>query len=90
MSNDDENHITIKLLGIERNLHHLTIAIKGDPDLQTDGIVQHIVNLRREFVTLRGDVKGLKDDRRTVKGWIAGLSAAGGLGGFLGHLFSKN
>lgn len=89
MSNDEANGINIRLSGIEQNLEKLTTAIQGDIALGIDGIVQHIGKMNQELTGLKSDVKSLKDDRKTVKGWIAGLAAAGGFGGAIGHFFSK-
>lgn len=89
MSQDEANAINIRLSGIERNLDALMVAIQGNPKLGIDGMLQHVHEITTDLDCLKADVKSLKDDRRTVKGWIAGLSAAGGLGGVIGHWFSK-
>lgn len=89
MGQEDVNGINIRLSGIEQCLSKLTVAIQGDESLKIDGMKQHIDLMNSEIKDLKIDVRSLKDDRKTFKGWIAGLSAAGGLGGFIGHWFSK-
>lgn len=89
MSQEEVNAINIRLLGIERNLDTLMTAIQGNPKLGIEGMLQHLDVITNDLNSLKVDVRSLKDDRRTVKGWIAGLSAAGGLGGMIGHWFSK-
>lgn len=89
MGQDEINGINVRLLGIEQNLDKLTIAIQGDKSLAIDGVVQHMSRINMELLELKSDVKSLKDDRKTIKGWIAGLAAAGGFGGAIGHWFSK-
>lgn len=89
MSQEEVNAINIRLSGIERNLDSLMTAIQGNPNLGIQGMLQHLNLITTDMNSLKDDVKSLKDDRRTVKGWIGGLSAAGGLGGVIGHWFSK-
>ncbi len=90
MGDDEVNRFSIRLAGVERKMDQLVIAIQGDDALGIDGLSQHNKAIRQEMVNLKIDVKSLKDDRKTLKGWVAGLSSAGGIGGFLGYWFSKN
>jgi len=89
MSQEDVNSINIRLSGIEQCLSKLTVAIQGDESLKIDGMKQHIDLMNSEIRDLKTDVRSLKDDRKTFKAWVAGLAAAGGFGGAIGHLFSK-
>lgn len=89
MGQEDVNGINIRLSGIEQCLSKLTVAIQGDESLKIDGMKQHIDSMNLEIKELKFDVRSLKDDRKTFKGWVAGLAAAGGLGGAIGHFFSK-
>jgi hypothetical protein len=89
MGQEDVNGINIRLSGIEQCLSKLTVAIQGDESLKIDGMKQHIDLMNLEIKELKFDVRSLKDDRKTFKGWVAGLAAAGGLGGAIGHFFSK-
>lgn len=89
MSHDEANSINIRLAGIEKNLDALTLAIQGDSKLGIEGVLQHLGHLGNEIKSLKTDVSELKNDKRTLKGWVAGLAAAGGFGGWIGHWFSK-
>lgn len=89
MSHEEANSIGERLTGIEACLEKLTTAIQGDPSMEIDGLVQHIRLMKHGIAVLERDVKSLKDDRRTVKGWLAGVAAAGGVGGWVGHWFAK-
>jgi len=86
MSQDEVNKLIIQIQGIEKTLQDVLAALQGN-GLGAEGMLQHVQRLDERLDVLESDLKSLKTDRTSIKGWIAGLSAAGGLGGILGSFF---
>jgi chaperonin cofactor prefoldin len=86
MSQEEVNRLIIQTQGIEKTLQDVLTALQGN-GLGAEGVLQHMQRFSERLEALETDVKSLKSDRTSVKGWIAGLSAAGGLGGILGSIF---
>lgn len=87
-----EDRITgleIRFSGMETKIEKLDLAIQGNDALGIDGIVQHMNEIQAGLLEMAKDVRKLNDDKKTIKGWIAGLGAAGGIGGFIGNWLSK-
>jgi hypothetical protein len=88
-SQEELNALSARITGVEKKLEQLAIAIQGNEILGIEGIVQHMAEMQAGLKGIANDVKDLKDDKHTLKGWIAGLGAAGGIGGIIGNWFSK-
>jgi len=86
MSQDEVNKLIIQIQGIEKTLQDVLAALQGN-GLGAEGMLQQVQRLDERLDVLESDLKSLKTDRTSIKGWIAGLSAAGGLGGILGSFF---
>lgn len=85
----DIGRLEIRLSGMESKVEKMNLAIQGNEALGIDGIVQNMREIQNGLLEIAKDVRDLKDDKKTIKGWIAGLAAAGGIGGFIGNWFSK-
>jgi hypothetical protein len=86
---EDIGRFDVRLSGVESKIEKLTLAIQGNEILGIYGIVQHMNEMQKALREIAHDVRDLKDDKKTIKGWIAGLAAAGGIGGFIGNWLSK-
>lgn len=87
MTEDEKQKLIIDVQGLRQDLQEVLLAIKGNDRLGVAGVLQHMKKMDHRLDALETDVRILKDKGTSIKGWIAGVSAAGGLGGILGSMF---
>jgi len=86
MGDEERQELTLKIKSIDDCLRELLIEIRGDDELDIDGLKQHLRHVRNRTDQCEVDLRGLKKDFNRMKverikiiAWASGIATCAGL-----------